>query len=475
MTARLYAAQRYTNAFRSGRLDPIRVSERCLDAIQDAENHDPSLRLFISYSGPDVQKQAEASAQRWLRGQELGPLDGVPVAIKDGFDAAGHRTTVGTALLGRQASNVDSTVVARLRRAGALILGKTNMHEVALGATGINPHAGTARNPHDLERICGGSSSGNAGAIAAGICPLAVGTDTGGSIRIPASLCGVVGLKPSYGRISTAGLMPLAWSLDHAGPMGTTVADVALLYGALAGPDDADPTTGGLPSPLLSFDPTQPVEGVRVGVDETWVRQAHDDVQRSFNTTLAALKEQGAVIQPVDIPERNHLRALGLITMLAEGATAYQEHLDASADVLGPDVRLGLEAGARLTAVQYLKAQRLRRALQEAMAELLGRVDVILTPATACTAPRIQPDALASGEVDDVVTTALTRYAFLANLTGLPALSVPGAPNDAGLPVGVQVLGRAYDEAMVLRVGAAVERASQPLQKPARVGFDVLQ
>ena len=262
----------YTEAYRSGRADPVGVARAVVAARARLDAGTTPLRAFIAVDEADLLAQAEASAARLRAGTPRSWLEGVPVAVKDELDQAPYPTTVGTSFLGTTPAAHDATVVARLRAAGALLVGKTNMHELGIGVTGINPHHGAARNPYALGHATGGSSSGSAAAAAAGFCPVAIGADGGGSIRIPAALCGMVGLKATFGRISEHGAAPLCWSVAHVGPIGAHAADVAAVYGLLAGPDPADP--GSLGHPGVRLPAGRSLEGLRVGVLDAWFDHA---------------------------------------------------------------------------------------------------------------------------------------------------------------------------------------------------------
>lgn len=243
----------FGEAYRSGATTPAEVAERVIDALYTSDRSAQPLRAFISFNEEDIRAQAKAATARWRAGAPIGPLDGVPVGVKDELDQAGYPTTVGTRFLGRSgAAQQDATAVARLRAAGALLIGKCNMHEIGIGTTGLNPHHGPARNPYDLGRCTGGSSSGSAAAVAAGLCPVALGADGGGSVRLPAALCGVFGLKPTFGRVSESGAAPLCWSVAHIGPLAATAHDAALVQALIAGPDPRDPPLAP-PTPTLSL------------------------------------------------------------------------------------------------------------------------------------------------------------------------------------------------------------------------------
>jgi Asp-tRNA(Asn)/Glu-tRNA(Gln) amidotransferase A subunit family amidase len=461
---RFETAADFAAAYRSRECTPLDVAERVLDWTQATEQHTPAMRIFIHQQEADVRAQAEASAKRWASGTQLGPLDGIPVAVKDELDQKGYRTTVGTRFLGAIPASEDATVVARLRAAGAILIGKTNMHEMGMGVTGLNPHHGACRNPYDPSRAPGGSSSGPAAAVAVGLCPIAVGADGGGSIRIPAALCGVVGLKPTFGRVSEHGAAPLCWSVAHVGPIAATVRDAALGYAMMAGPDARDGNTLKQPNPSLRGLNNQDLSGVRIGIYDPWFRDADDEVVARCVEAVDRLVAAGAERCSVEIPELGLLRAVHLVTIVSEMASAHARYFPAHRRDYGCDTRLNLALARSLKATDYVQAQQHRRRLCAHFQRVLSEVDVLVTPATGCTAPLIPEDALVTGESNLVVTERVMRFSPPANLTGLPALSVPVGADGAGLPVGLQLLGRPWDEALLLRLGSVVERESSCAQ-----------
>ncbi len=461
----------FVAAYRDGRTTPERVAEAVLTATRASSRLDPPQRAIITQDADDLRAQARASAARWREGRALGPLDGVPVAVKDELDQVPYPTTVGTGFL-KDVAKADAAVVARLRAAGALLIGKANMHEIGIGVTGVNPHHGAARNPYDPARATGGSSSGPASAVASGLCPIAMGADGGGSIRIPSALCGVVGLKATFGRVSEVGAAPLCWTLAHVGPLGATVRDVALAYAAIAGPDAGDPNTSPQPRPSLAGIADGDLKGVRVGVYAPWFEDADPDVVTACSAAVDALVAAGAVVHPIELPELGLLRTVHLVTIVSEMAAAHERYRAAHGRDYAPDTRLSLALARMLTNRDYVHAQRLRTRLCGHFDEALREVDVIATPSTGCTAPVIPADTLATGESNLEQTTAIMRFAQAGNLTGLPAISVPAGYDRDGMPVGFQLLGRAWDEALLLRLARVVERSVT--RRAPRVLHDLL-
>jgi len=406
------------------------------------------------------------------RGDSVGPLGGVPIALKDLFDTAGVRTTAGSKFFADRVPERDAVVVDRLRRAGAVIVGKTNMHEWALGVTNDNPHFGACRNPWAPEHITGGSSGGSAAAVAAGMCVGALGSDTGGSIRIPAALCGVVGLKPTYGRVSVRGVVPLSWSLDHVGPMGRRVIDVAAILGVIAAHDAADPGSAPVPPGDYVSDLDVGISGWQVGViAEEWLGDVHADVGAAARAAVDVLRSLGAHVESFDVPELGEAAQLNGLMTTADAATFHRERMERAPDDFGADVLARLRRGAAYGATDYALARRrqaeLRRCFASWFVEVGGRFDVVALPTTPIPAPKIAGlDAVAAAPV-------LTRFTAPFNLTGLPAISVPCGTTADGLPSGFQLVAAPWAERRLLRAAHAYEHASTagtgwPIAEPAR-------
>lgn len=459
--------QDYALAFRQGDVTPLEVAERLLDATRASETSEPPMRLFIDQDAEDILAQARAATERHSRGVPLSGFDGVPVAVKDEVDMTPYCTTVGTTFLGRMPAADDATVVARLRKAGALLIGKANMHELGLGVTGINPHHGAARNPYDPARATGGSSSGSAAAVAAGLCPVAIGADGGGSIRIPAALCGVVGLKPTFGRISEHGAAPLCWSVAHLGPIAATARDAAAAYVLMAGPDPADPQTARQPPVHLQGFERGDLQGVHLGIYRPWFEHADPEVVAACREGVSRLVERGATIVEVEIADLDLVRLAHLVIIATEMVTARIGDGEQARKQYGYDVRLNFALAADISAAEYIQARRLRARLCRQVEGVLDTVDAILTPTTACTAPLIRPEALVSGESNLPLLDKIMRFAPLPNLTGHPAVTFPVGYDSQRLPVGLQVIGRAWQEALLLTIARMAEGGFSR-QAPAR-------
>jgi Asp-tRNA(Asn)/Glu-tRNA(Gln) amidotransferase A subunit family amidase len=469
----------FVAAYRTGRATPEQVARRVLEHSRAADRRDPPMRIFIAQDEDDLLRQARESTARYERGEPLGPLDGVPVAVKDELDQAGYPTTVGTSFLGGSKVADDAEVVARLRRAGALLIGKANMVEIGLGVLGHNPSHGPPRNPYDPGRLCGGSSSGPAAAVAAGLCPIAVAADGGGSIRIPAALCGQVGLKATFGRVSERGAAPLCWSVAHVGPIGASVRDATLAYALMAGPDPRDPNSLGHPAPSVagvfahSDDAgSPPLAGVRLGVYRPWFEHAEPDVVSTCAALFDTLKSAGAEVVDVEVRELDLVRIAHLVTIVTEMLASQLPHLSRHRKDYSLETRLNLALAGRIGGHDYVHAQRLRVRLSRQLLETLERVDAIVTPTTGATAPKLEPDAARTGESNLPMTDRLMRFAPAANLTGLPAISFPAGYDREGLPVGFQALGRPWGEELLLRLAAVAER--HVARRRPRVHFSLL-
>jgi aspartyl-tRNA(Asn)/glutamyl-tRNA(Gln) amidotransferase subunit A len=441
-------------------VSPVEVVRAHLDRIAAL---DAGLRCFITLTADTALEAARAAEAELAAGRSRGPLHGVPFGLKDLFDTAGVRTTGGSKILADRVPAEDATVVRRLAAAGAISLGKLSMHEFAYGPEGLNAHHGTSRNPWDAaeERIPGGSSSGSGVAVAAGLVPFALGSDTGGSIRIPASLCGITGLKPTYGRVSRAGVLPLAWSMDHAGPMTRSVMDAALVLKALAGYDPADPTTSVLPVPEYAAALSGDVKDLRVGVLRVgFLDAAAPDAREAVERAVKTLEDLGARVDEVSLEHVGSVAA-GAMAIVASEALAYHaEWVRTRPGDYQPDVIERLRAGAFVSGVHYVRAQQARALVRAAVDAALARRDVLVSPATPIAATRFGETEAALGEGTIDVRASLLRFTRPFNFTGHPACALPCGFTSAGLPLGLQIVGRPFDEATVLRAADAYQRAT---------------
>jgi aspartyl-tRNA(Asn)/glutamyl-tRNA(Gln) amidotransferase subunit A len=430
------------HALQSGEMAPDDLIAATLDRIRALN---PKLNAYL-----DVFDPPERTA-----GLDL-PLGGVPIAIKDLIDVAGRRTTAGSPFMIEHVAAEDAAVVRKLRAAGAVLTGKTHLHEWAHGTTNDNPHFGPCRNPWDLERVSGGSSGGSAVAVAAGLCLGALGTDTGGSIRIPASLCGIVGLKPTRGRVSLRGVVPLSWSLDHVGPMARTVRDAAILLGAIAGHDPEDPASIDAPVPDYagSLDGETGLRGARIGVPEAFFfEESEPEVVEAVRAAIETLRSLGGTIVEMDLRQAAEVTKATGVILMADAAAFHRERFESQPDKFGADVRDRIKAGRAFTATDYALARHAQRQWRRRLSQVFQSVDVLAMPATQIAAPRIgEPEAGAR----------LPRFTRLFNLAGTPALSVPcGFVSGGRLPIGMQLVASWWDEATLLRVAHAYERATE--------------
>lgn len=439
------------------------------DALAKAERLQEKWRTFITLTPELARQRAERVDDLVSHGRKL-PLAGVPVAVKDLIDIKGVRTTCGSKVFADRVAGSNATVIEKLLAAGAVPLGKANMHEFAFGFTGENPTFGNCRNPWDPSRISGGSSSGSAAAVALGICPVALGSDTGGSIRLPAALSGVVGLKPTYGRVSRAGVVPLSWSMDHVGPLTRTAEEAALVLEVLAGEDPADETSSRRPVPKYGEDLDQPLRGLKIGLPRTgFFESLEPDVAQALVTASVELASLGAERVKVTLPHLEEVLGAHRAIIFSEASSYHQPFLKDHADRYGEATRLQLEAGLFLPAVDYLKGQRVRRVVRRAWAEVFRSVDCLLTPASQAVAARFGVEALALPGGQTPLLHAYLGLLLPFNLSGHPALAVPCGFSQDGLPIGMQLVGRPFDEATILRVAHQYQRNTEWRRQPPPV------
>jgi aspartyl-tRNA(Asn)/glutamyl-tRNA(Gln) amidotransferase subunit A len=439
-------------------VSPVEVVRAHLERITAL---DAKLRAYITVCPEAALQTAQAAEAELMAGKASGPLHGVPWAPKDLYSTKGVRTTGGSRILAESVPDRDATVVARLAAAGAIVLGKLNMHEFAYGPEGLNAHYGDARNPWDASahRVAGGSSSGSGAAVAAGLAPGSLGSDTGGSIRIPASLCGITGLKPTYGRVSRAGVLPLSWSMDHVGPMTRTARDCALMLNAIAGYDPADATTSVLPVPDYTAALSGAVKGVRAGLLRAhFTDVAAPEVRAAVEAAARQLEGAGAIVDEVNLSQVPHIGAASTAIIASEALAYHAGWMRSRAQDYQPDVRERLRVGAFISGAHYVRAQQLRALVRAEIDEALAKRDVLLGPATPIPAPLLGERETTLGDGPSDVRAALIRFTRPFNFSGHPAGSAPCGVTAGGLPIGLQVVGRPFDEATVLRVVDAYQR-----------------
>jgi len=446
---------------RSGLITPTELLTETLDCIDQL---DSDIQAFVTVMREQAYEEAEKAENEQRTGLSRSPLHGIPIAIKDLISVKNVRMTAGSKVLADYVPQEDATVVEQLRRAGAVIVGKTNTHEFAYGT-----YTPPTRNPWDLTRIAGGSSGGSAAALAAGMCTGAIGSDTGGSIRIPSACCGTTGLKPTYGRVSTYGVIPLSWSLDHVGPLGRNAEDCAILFDAIARYDPRDPNSvSGLPgkasaSLIGGVEGRGPLslQGIRLGVpSESFVSPLDPEVRAAWRAALLVLQEEGAEVVDVEL-QRPTMDTFRTIEM-PEASLAHMERgwLTERLDDYGEQTRSRLLLGQTIPAVDYLRAQQQRRAFSSNLRSIMQGVNALVQPTIPVPAILIEQadtDILIDG-VTENATVALLRLTMPFNLAGLPAISLPCGFSNGGLPIGLQIAGKPFEESMILRIAHAYQQ-----------------
>jgi len=440
---------------RAGDVSPVEVTTAVLSRI---EQLNPTLNAFITVTAESALAQARQAESEIGRGVYRGPLHGIPVSLKDLYDTAGVRTTGGSRILAERVPTTDATATRKLAEAGAVLVGKTNLHEFAYGTTTLNPHYGQTRNPWDLERITAGSSGGSGAAVAAGLSYLSMGSETGFSIRRPAAFCGVVGLKATYGRVSRHGVLPCAWSLDHAGPLTRTVRDAALALNAVAGYDAGDPASARAPVPDFTALLGRDIKGLRVGIPRHhFAGRVEPAVEAAFEAAVKVFADLGAIPVEVRMPRARFAAPASTTTMHAEVVAVHASWIRQRPEEYGADVRERIQIGLCVTAEDYLRAQRIRRWIAEEVADVFTSVDLLATPTTPTVATRIAESPAALGDPGFVVEESLFNFLRLYALVGIPAISVPCGFSPNGLPIGLSLAGRPFDEARVLQAAHAYE------------------
>ena len=444
---------------RKGELSPVELTTATLERIA---KHGDTLKAFISVNDERALQAAKASELMLAAGYDLGPLHGIPIALKDNIAVQGQRTTAGSKVLSDWRPEHDATITHKLKQAGAVLIGKTNMHEFAWGGTSDNPHFGRVCNPWDTSRFPAGSSGGSGAAVAARMCFGAIGTDTGGSIRLPSAINGTVGIRPTYGRVSNHGIIPLAWSMDTAGPMTRTVEDCALMFNAIAGADAKDSATAQVPvDDYLSRFGTD-LQGLRIGiVPDYFFSHLQIDVKNAVEAALKTFEDMGAHLVDVSIHHIEGNISAQLTIESAEPSTYHQKTLRERPGDYGDDVRALLEVGEMLLATQYLQAQRYRNLLRAEFLEAFRKVDVFICPTLPFTATALgQTKVIIENGVEEDMLSVIMQYTGIASLTGLPSLVVPCGFDSSGLQVGMQIMGAPFQEAQLFSIGYAFQKAT---------------
>ncbi len=440
-----------------GELSPVDLLTATLAQIDRLEGQLNAFITLLADAALDQARQAAADSGS----DPARPLHGIPLAVKDNIATAGIRTTGGSTILADHIPPEDAPAWARLRQAGGILVGKTNLHEFGMGPTNLNPHYGPTRNPWDPARVPGGSSGGSAAAVAAGMAMAALGTDAGGSVRIPAALCGVVGMKPTFGRVSKHGVFPLAWTLDHVGPLTRTVEDNALLLNALAGHDPRDPYSVARDPEDFSRDLRSGARGGAVGVPVGfYFERLEDEVGARVAEAAEVFRDLGARVREVEVPHLQETLDAQRLVLAAEAYAVHEERVAKEPGKFDEEVRERVRAGAKPKAYEYANAQRAKLRSMRAFSRAFGEVDVLLTPTVPIPATKIgQREVVVGGEAVPV-RAELNRLTGPTNLNGLPSLSVPCGFTASGLPVGIQLIGRPFGEATLYRYGHAFERAT---------------
>ncbi|KAI3451601.1 hypothetical protein Pfo_008266 [Paulownia fortunei] len=468
----------YARAYTSGETTPRMVADRFIASVRDSSSQQLQMSFFINYNVEDILKQATESTLRYERGEPISVLDGIPIAIKDEIDCMPYPTTGGTKWMHkvRQCKN-DACCVNRLRSCGAIIVGKTNMHELGAGISGINPHYGPARNPYDKSKITGGSSSGSAAVVAAGLCPVALGVDGGGSVRLPAALCGVVGLKPTFARVPHNGVLPINYTIGMVGILAATIEDALIAYAAMAGELSTDRlgVTPKIGLPLLKSANfmSSDIKMARYG---KWFDDCSDDIRVCCSNAVAKLSDKyGWKTVEVTVPEIEVMRLSHYLTIGSECSGSIASYLEKSDKAeLGWDVRVGLSVYGSFHSHEYLNAQRIRNRQLQFHQKIFSVADVIVTPTVGVTAYTIQDDTVETGELDYINGAALVRYQIAGNFLGLPAVTVPIGYDKSGLPIGLQFIGKPWSESLLIYIASAMQDLCISGYKKPEVFYDML-
>jgi aspartyl-tRNA(Asn)/glutamyl-tRNA(Gln) amidotransferase subunit A len=441
---------------KEGRLSPVEVVRTLLGRVEADETN-----AFITVTAERALEEASRAEREIMAGRHRGPLHGVPIALKDLIYTEGVPTTMASSFFAGHVPDHSATVALRLKEAGSVLIGKTNTHEFAYGPTGDRSFFGPSRNPHDTRRITGGSSGGSGAAVAAGLCYGALGSDTGGSIRIPAALCGVVGMKPTFGRVSKTGVFPLAWSLDHVGPITRTVEDNALMLNALAGHDPEDPYSVDSAAEDFTRDLERGIRDKALGLPtQFYFEHVDEGVKERVSEAVEVFVSIGAKIREVEVPNLWDTLHAQRLVLAAEAYAVHEERLESDPESFDDQGLERLLKGENLRAFRYANAQQRKLRSRQEFEAVLDSVDVLLTPTVPIPATELGQRETTIEGYEESVYSALTRLTGPTNLNGLPSLSVPCGTTRSGLPVGLQLIGRPFDEPTVYRFGYAYEQTS---------------
>ena len=446
-----------------GELSPRSLVQASLDRISQLNS---SLNAFIDVWEEESLSIASIAEKDIARGRYLGPLHGIPIGIKDLIDVEGTPTTGGSKVLAENVASSDATVTTKLKATGAILIGKLNLVEFAFGTTGLNPTTGDVKNPWDTTRITAGSSSGSGAAVASGMIPAALGTDTGGSVRMPASLCGIAGLKPTYGRVSRAGVLDLSWSMDHVGPMARTTEDCALMMNILAGHDPRDAASSSNLVPDFTSEIARGLDGLKIGIPNHYFYDEFVDceVLESVRSGINLLAANGAEVVELSMPWVEKGRPINLGIILPESVSIHEKMISEHAHLYTPAVRARIQSGFNVAAIDYVRAQSARQWFNHQMAESMSNVDVLITPTVPIKAPTIADCTPSPGNLG--AGSELAMFTGVFDVTGQPSHSVPCGFTSDGTPIGMMITGHPFDEPMVLRIGHAFEQLTNWHQRP---------
>ena len=467
----------FHHAYQTGKCTPVDVARAVLQAIADSNKASPPLRAIVDVDRDAVMDMALASSERWKQKKPLSLLDGVPVSVKGMFCIDSYPRRGGSLFIPACTQGIpEAAVVSKLRKAGAIIAGVANLQEFGTGTLGSNCNKLhlTARNPHNPHHYCGGSSSGSASSVSAGLCPVSIGADGGGSIRIPASVCGVVGLKPTNGLLDTTGMMGYSATVGTAGPLSSSVLDSAITMNILLEGEKHSFSLSGLHQSFTQMEEGKPpLDGISVGIYWSYFEHADPEIVQSCKKAVEWLKKLGAVVKDIVIPELEENRVAHGISISSEFATSLAVDVDRHFWEINPETLIPIGGGLYFSALEYLNAQKQRTRAVRMLQTLFEEVQVIVTPGTACLIPEVTPDALHCGVSDGTTTGRLMRYAFLANLTGVPGLVLPVGQSNSGLPIGLQLMAPWHQEGLLIQVGWALESCTPALLHP-QVHYNLL-
>ena len=439
-------------------ISPTDLVEAYANKISETES---TLNSFITLTLDQAKTKSLQTTKQIASGNYIGPLHGIPVALKDLFDTAGIKTTSGSKIYDARIPNEDSTVASKLNQAGALLLGKLNMHPFAYGPTGENEDYGHMHNPWNPNKLTGGSSGGSGSSVSAGQCTAALGSDTGGSVRIPAALCGIVGFKPSYGKISKYGVTPLSWSLDHPGPLTRTVEDSVLMINAMSGHDPKDPASIATNLISLDFMKSNDMSNIRIGVPQEFLENIDPEMSKLIQDAILVLQNLGAEIKTLNFPMHKYSESISNCILMPEASSYHKSILKDIPEQIYEPVRLRLHAGLFISAEQYVTAQRIRQVYIEQLSALFSEVDVLIGPTEPIFAPDILSNSVEINGSKWNTSAALTSLNRPYNISGMPAITVPCGFSSDHLPGGLQIAGKLFDEYTVAKVAYAYQEACQ--------------